>query len=355
MMEAELDNWKNFSCILEVDLEYPTGLHDLNNDYPQAPESLKVNRVDKLIPNLYNKTKYVIHCENLKLYESLGLKTIRVHRGIKFEESPWLKKYIDLNTSLRAKAVNDFEKDFFKLMNNSVFGKTIENIRKRVNIKLVTAQDSLKKLVAKPNYDSFTVFDENLVAVRMKHTKLTFNKLVYLGMSILDLSKTLMYDFHYNYVRNKYNDKARLLFTDTDCLCYEIETDDFFKDISGDIEAKFDTSEMPANHPSSIITGVNKKVLGMFKDEACGKQIAEFVGLRAKPYSCKMHDGEEKKKCKGVKQVVVKKNITHDDYKQCLLSRKKLMRSMSVFRSHHHEIYGEAVNKVALSANDDKR
>ena len=355
MTEAELENWKNFSCILEVDMEYPTGLHDLHNDYPLAPESLKVNRVDKLIPNLYNKTKYVIHCENLKMYESLGLKTTRVYRGIKFEESPWLKKYIDLNTSLRAKAANNFEKDFFKLMNNSVFGKTIENIRKRVNIKLVTTQDSLRKLAAKPNYDSFTIFDENLVAVRMKHTKLTFNKPVYLGMSILDLSKTLMYDFHYNYVRSKYNNKARLLFTDTDSLCYEIETDDFFQDISGDIEAKFDTSEMPANHPSGIRTGVNKKVLGMFKDEACGKQIAEFVGLRAKLYSYKMHEGEEKKKCKGVKQVVVKKNITHDDYKQCLFSRKELMRSMNVIRSHYHEIYGKAVNKVALSANDDKR
>ena len=256
---------------------------------------------------------------------------------------------------MQAKAANDFEKDCFKLMNNSVFGKTIENIRKRVNIKLVTTQDSLRKLVAKPNYDSFTIFDENLVAVRIKHTKLTFNKPVYLGMSILDLGKTLMYDFHYSYVRNKYNNKARLLFTDTDSLCYEIETDDFFKDISGDSEAKFDTSEMPANHPSGIRTGVNKKVLGMFKDEACEKQIAEFVGLRAKLYSYKMHEGEEKKKCRGVKQVVDKKNITHDDYKQCLFIRKELMRSMIVIRSHHHEINGEAVNKVALNANDDKR
>ena len=282
MTEAELQNWKYFSCILEVDMEHPTGRHDLHNDYPLAPESLKVNRVDKLIPNLYKKTKYVIHCENLKLYESLGLKITRVHRGIKFKESLWLKKYIDFNISLRAMAANDLEKDFFKLMNNSMFGKTIENIRKRVNIKLVTTQDSLRKLAAKPNYDSFIIFDENLVTVRMKHTKLTFNKPVYLGMSILDLSKTLMYNFHNNYVRRKYNDKARLLFTDTDSLCYEIETDDFFKDISGDIEAKFDTSEMPANHLSGIRTGVNKKVLGMFKEEACGKQIAKFVGLRAK-------------------------------------------------------------------------
>ena len=186
MTAAKLENWKNVSCILKVDMEYPTSLHDLHNHYPLAPESLNVNRVDKVIPNLYNKTKYVIHYENLKLYESLGLKTTIVHRGIKFEESPWLKKYIDLNTSLRVKAANDFEKDFFKLMNNSVFGKTIEYIRRRVDKKLAKTQDSLRKLAAKPNYDSVTIFDKNPVAVPMKQTKLTFNKAVYLGRNILE-------------------------------------------------------------------------------------------------------------------------------------------------------------------------
>ena len=125
-----LNNWRNRPCILEVDLEYPEELHDLRNEYPLAPKSLNVGNVDKLIPNLMNKERYIIHRDNLLLYESLGLKISKVRRGITFTESPWLKKYIDLNTGLRAKATNTFEKDFFKLMNNSVFGKTMENIKK---------------------------------------------------------------------------------------------------------------------------------------------------------------------------------------------------------------------------------
>jgi len=142
---------------------------------------------------------------------------------------------------------------------------------------------------------SYTVFDENLVAVHMKKTELVFNKPVYIGMSILDLSKTLMYDFHYKYIKKKYGSKANLLFTDTDSHCYEIETEDFNKDISADVQDKFDTSNFTPNHPSGIPTGINKKVPGMFKDEAGGEIITEFVGLRAKLYAIKKLNGEEKK------------------------------------------------------------
>jgi len=192
-------------------------------------------------------------------------------------------------------------------MNNSVFGKTMENIPNRVNIRLVNNQKSLKKCVAEPNFDHCTVFSENLVAVQMKKTELVFNKPVYLGMSILDLSKTLMYDFHYYYIKKKCGSKASLLFTDADSLCYEIEAEDFFKDISADAQEKFDTSNFSPNHPSGIPTGINKKVPGMFKDEAGGEIIEEFVGLRAKLYAIKKLNGEEEKKCKGVKRGVVKK------------------------------------------------
>ena len=243
-----------------------------------------------------------------------------------------MKQYIDLNTNLRAKANNEFEKDFFKLMNNSVFGKTMENIRSRVDIRLVNNEAKAKKLAAKPNFKHCNIFDENLVAIHMKKTKLVFNKPVYLGMCILDLSKTLMYDFHYNYITPKYGEKAKLLFTDTDSLAYEIETEDFYRNISRDVASKFDTSNFPKDHQSGIEAGLNKKVVGMFKDEAGGEIIQGFVGLRARLYSYKMLDRKEEKKCKGVKKPVVKKSIRFEDYKECLFSGKEQLRKMNVIR-----------------------
>ena len=351
-----LEVWEKTPCILEVDLEYPEELHDLHNDYPLCPERVECEHgVKKLIPNLRDKNNYVIHYKNLMQCLSLGMKLKKIHRGIKFNESAWLKPYIDKNTNLRTQAKNNFEKDFFKLMNNAVFGKTMENIRNRVNIKLVNTGEQFKKLTAKPNYESRKIFNENLVSVHMKNTSLTMDKPVYLGMCILDLSKTLMYDFHYNYIKTKYGDRAKLLFTDTDSLLYEIETEDFYKDISGDVKDRFDTSDYPENHPSGIPTGVNKKVLGMFKDEVAGKNIKEFVGLRAKLYSFKTEEGKENKKCKGIKKAVVAKSIRHENYKNCLQTGKEQLRTQTIIRSYEHNLYLEEVNKIALSAADDKR
>ena len=358
-MEKIYENRHNLNkmpCILEVDLEYPENLHDRHNDYPLCPEKVKCkNGVEKLIPNLRDKTKYVLHYKNLIQCLDMGLKIKHIHRGIKFVESEWMKPYIDKNTNLRAKAKNNFEKDFYKLMNNSVFGKTMENIRNRVDVKLVNNENKLRKLVAKPNFRSRKIFSENLVSVHMKKTSLTMNKPVYLGMCILDLSKTIMYDFHYNYIKSKYGDKAKLLFSDTDSLMYEIQTEDFYKDISGDVKDRFDTSDYPENHPSGIPTVINKKVLGKMKDEAAGKIIKEFVGLRAKLYSFIMDDGGEIKKCKGIKKQVVESSISHEDYKTCLLTGKEQLRKQNILRSYNHEVYTEEVNKVALSALDDKR
>ena len=348
--------WENTPCILEVDLEYPEELHDLHNDYPLCPERVECEHgVKKLIPNLRHKNNYVIHYKNLMQCLRLGMKLKKIHRGIKFIEVAFLKPYIDKNTSLRALTKNNFEKDFFKLMNNSVFGKTMENIRNRVNVKLVDAGEQFKKLAAKPNYNGRKIFNENLVSVHMKKTSLTMNKPVYLGMSILDLSKTVMYDFHYKYIKPKYGSKAKLLFTDTDSFLYEIQTEDFYKDISGDVKDRFDTSDYPENHPSGIPTGINKKVLGMFKDEAAGKVIKEFVGLRAKLYSYKMDEGKENKRCKGIKKAVVEKSITHENYKTCLTTGKEQLRRQNIIRSYEHVLYTEEVNKIALSAADDKR
>ena len=352
--------WEKTPCILEVDLEYPEELHDRHNDYPLCPERVECDHgVKKLIPNLRDKNNYVIHYKNLMQCLRLGMKLKKIHRGIKFIESDFMSSYIKMNVNLRTQAKNNFEKDFYKLMNNSVFGKTMENIRNRVNIKLVNTGEQFKKLTAKPNYESRKILNDNdnesLVSVHMKKTSLTMNKPVYLGMSILDLSKTLMYDFHYNYVIAKYGNRAKLLFTDTDSFLYEIQTEDFYKDISGDVKDRFDTSEYPEGHPSRIPTGINKKVLGMFKDEAKGDNIKEFVGLRAKLYSFKMEEGKENKKCKGIKKAVVEKSIRHEDYKTCLTTGKEQLRRQNIIRSYEHVLYTEEVNKIALSAADDKR
>ena len=342
--------------IFEVDLEYPQELWKSHNDYPLAPEKMKVNGVEKLISHFKPHKKYVIHYRNLRQCLELGLRITAVHRGISFNQRPWMEPYIRKNTELRKTAANSFEKDFFKLMNNSVFGKTIENIRKRQNIILIDNRAKAVKLSSRPNFDRVTIFDRNLVAIHMKKTEVYFNKPVYVGQAILDLSKLLMFDFHYNYIQKKYSYKrAKLLFTDTDSLMYEINTDDFYKDISEDIKTKFDTSDYPPDHKSGILTGVNKKVIGVFKDEVAGRQITHFVGLRPKLYSFKVEESNTAKKCKGVKKAVVKKQIEFDDYVQCLFSGEKQMRSMKIIRSENHDIYSKEVNKVALSNEDDKR
>ena len=244
-----------------------------------------------------------------------------------------MESYIRKNTDLRKTASSSFEKDFFKLMNNSVFDKTIENIRKRQNVILVDDRKLANKLSSKPNFERITIFDENLIACHMKKTELYFNKPIYVGQAILDLSKTLMFDFHYNYIRKKYNNKAELLFTDTDCLMYLIQTEDFYHDINKDIKKKFDTSDYPENHPSGIKTRVNKKVIGKFKDEAVGKQITHFVGLRPKLYTFKVEEKGETRKGKGVKKNVIKKSLSFEDYKKCLFSEEEVMKEMNIIRS----------------------
>ena len=300
--------------VFEVDLEYPSELWKKHNDYPLAPERLNIDGIEKLICHFKPRKNYVVHFVNLKQYLEMGMILTAVHRGISFNQSPWMESYIRKNTELRKCAANSFEKDFFKLMNNSVFGKTIENIRKRQNIVLLDDRAKALKLSSRPNFDRATIFDPNLVAIHMKKTEVYFNKPIYVGQAILDLSKTLMYDFHYNYIQEKFP-KANLLFTDTDSLMYKIRTDDFYNDIAHDIKDKFDTSDYPPDHKSGILTGVNKKVIGMFKDEVAGKQITHFVGLRPKLYSFKIEECRgvlggsipPVKKCKGIKKNVVKK------------------------------------------------
>ena len=258
-----------------------------------APERLKINGVDKLISSFLPKKKYVVHYRNLQQYLEMGLVLKKVHRGIQFYQSTWIKTYIKKNIKLRKEAKNDFEKDFFKLMNNAVFGKTIENIRKRQNVELVDNRKKALKFSTKPNFDRVTIFDEHLIAVHMKKTEVYFNKPIFVGQAILDISKTHMFDFHYNFMKDKYGDKAELLMTDTDSLVYHIQTDDFYKDINEDVKEWFDTSSYPKNHLSGIKRGVNKKENGKIKDEAGGLTIVEFVALCAKLYALNIRQNKE--------------------------------------------------------------
>ena len=358
--------------ILEVDLEYPTELHNSHNDYPLGPEKVKVTNemlsdyckkiankykistglVHKLIPTLSNKEKYVLHYKNLQSYLNLGLKLKRVHRVLEFNQSPWLKKYIDFNTQKRTKAKNSFEKDFFKLMNNSVFGKTMENIRKRVDVRLVTSKEKLSKLASKPTYVSSKIFNENLVAVHKIKETLTLNRPAYVGMCILNRSKTLMYDFHYNYIKHKYGNKAKLLFTDTDSLTYEIETKDAYKDFFKD-KSKFDNSDYPENSP--YFNKTNKKVIGKFKDEAAGVPVVEFVGLRSKMYSYMKDNDKGGKTAKGIQKNIITKNIKHEDYKAVLFNDEQLHHKIKTIRSEKHQLGSFELNKISLSCFDDKR
>ena len=220
---GKLANSSEKGYLLEVDVHYPRELHDYHNDLPFMCECMAINGVKKLIPNLYYKKRYVIHIRALEQALKHGLVLEHIHRAIEFKQLAWMKEYIDFNTKLRTAAANDFKKDFYKLMNNAVFGKTMENIRKHRNIKLITSRESYLKVVMKPNFKSGVLFGANLMGCELWKTKVVMNKPVYLGQAILDLSKIVMYEFHYDYMNRKYNDgNLTLCYMDTDSLIYSI-------------------------------------------------------------------------------------------------------------------------------------
>lgn len=347
---------------LEVDVEYPVALHDKHNDLPFLPENLvpptSKFKNKKLIANLSDKQRYVIHYRNLKQALRNGLKIIRIHRVLEFKQSNWLQKYIDLNTCYRQQATDDFNKDFFKLMNNSIFGKTMENVDKRVDVKLITHWEDRGKrrgagsLISKLNFKNISIFSENFVAIQMEKLRVVYNKPIYVGFSVLELSKSLMYDFYYNYLKREYAEKVCLCYMDTDSFILKVETDDIYCDMKRNI-AKFDTSNFSADNIYNIAPQ-NKAVLGLMKDENSGKLMTEFVALRAKVYALQV-EGRQIKKSKGVKKNVVKNEISLEDYKDCLFNKNVIMRSQTLFKSKLHTIHTIERNKLALSPFDDKR
>ena len=382
--EEEILNYDDGSkgYILEVDLEYPKEIHDLHKDYPLAPEVMNVHtsmlsdyqmemyrqlystdkkvveakdeKTSKLILNLNDKDKYVLHIKTLQFYLNHGLKLKKVHRCISFNQSKWLKTYIDFNTEKRKEAKTDFEKDMFKLMNNAVYGKTMEDVKKHIDFELIEDQKRYEKVVNSPTFKYTHIINENLVGVEKLRQKVKLNKPIFIGMSILDLSKNHMYGFYYDKLKPKFNDNISLIYTDTDSFVLNTITDDIYKDFK-EIKDDMDLSNYPSSH--KMYDKTNKKVLGKFKSEET-YEITDFCGLKPKCYAYKVYTGEEyeeHKKAKGVMRSKLKKEIHFEKYERTLNENRKEETTFNAIRSQKHHIYSITQTKIALTSYCNKR
>ena len=363
--------------ILEVDLEYPKELHDEHSDYPLAPENMNVKaeflsehqmtlhrhyyngkeakdeKQPKLILNVMDKEKYVVHIKALQYCLNKGMKLKQIHRVVKFKQRSWLKPWIDFNTGKRKEAKSDFEKDMFKLMNNAVYGKTMENVRNHIDFELVSTQERMQKCINSPTYKNSHIINDELVGVAKIKNELLLNKPIYVGMSILDLSKVHMYSFFYDVLKAKYEKNIRLIYTDTDSYVLQTFTEDIYEDWK-EIKEYMDFSGYDKNHPSYDPT--NKKVLGKFKDEMDGKVITNFIALRPKMYCLKVFNEKKvEKKAKGVPKNTVKKDLDMKDYENTLHKHKPKNVNFNAIRSKNHQIYSINQSKVGLTSYDNKR
>ena len=388
--------------IYEVDIEIPKELHDKFVDYPLCPEiksinedmlseyqkylndklNIKYNSTDKkLILDLLSKKNYKVYYKNLEYYLKLGIKVTKVHRILTFDEKAFLKEYIDLNTELRKQSKNDLEKDLFKLMNNAIFGKSMENVLNRSKVKLINNDPKkLLKLIKQPNFQNAYQISNRLALVESKPIKTVFNKPIYMGAVILETSKLHMYQFWYDYLKVKYGNKIQLIYTDTDSFVIEVETDDIYKDMYEDGHL-YDFSDYPKNHPNFSLT--NKKVYGIFKDNLNGKIITEFTADKPKMYSyeyidnyldmlnnceqdeyelikSKMRSNEyidnytilNKNKHKGIKISV---DLKHNEYKRALYKEELIYKKFFNLQLNKQKMYLNKINKIALNPFDSKR
>jgi hypothetical protein len=355
------------NCTLEVDFETPQELHDYFNEYP-PPETMAITEDmispksrdmlgtgkfiegRKLCGTLLAKNGYVVHAEMLIRLIAQGHTVTKVHRGVSYRASPWMKSYIELNTRLRAKCTTNFEKDFYKLMNNSVFGKTMEDVRKYSNFKLVrTAQ--YQKYSKRADFKRSIKFGEHLSGIIRRQTEARLNKPMYVGQAVLDLSKLLMNQLHYDVMKTQFGERAKLLMTDTDSLVYGIESEDLTAELSN-IKEHFDFSNYPKDHV--LYDASRKAQVGLLKDEEAGQTVEEFVGLRAKCYAYNVGT-KSKTIAKGVARSVVKSELNVGIYRHVLLTNESDYRQVRSLTSKEHKIYAQVTTKKALSAYDDKR
>jgi len=345
----------------QVDLHYPEEIHDLHDDLPFCPEKKKTlnGKVKKLLCTLEDKQDYVLHYRMLQLCLKHGLQLAKITKILKFRQMSFLRPYIELNTSLRQKSTNDFDKNLYKLLTNSLFGKSIERTRERINFGLYCDPIKAEKAIAKPSFKKSIIFHENLVGIHKYKQKINLNKPIYIGASVLDVSKILMYKFFYEQLSYIFNDipKPKLLYMDTDSFILSVLTANICPYIQKNMQY-FDTSNYPPDHPCFSLE--NKAVPGLFKDELAGCACSQYIGLCPKTYSLeienlKTNTSDYIKKAKGVKKDIVKKEITFNDYYKCLTGQIIIRKEQKNFRSILHTLFTQSQMKTALQLICDKR
>ena len=374
-----LDEEGEFGYTLEVDLGYPEHLHHTTADFPLAPHTGEITQdmfsefmkvfhhtlnddkkyipTHKLLLTQYKREHYFVHYAALKFYLTMGLTLEKVHRVIKYKQKAWLKEYIDFNSQQRALSQNDFDKAYYKLKNNALFGKTMEDVRKRINYKLVTDENMMTKLLCSPLFHDRDIITEDLVGVHMLKPKVELNKPVFVGQAVLDYSKVEMYNLFYNILPQcPLIKQLHLIGGDTDSFFLTIATDTniTLSDVFNNLTQHIDTSNYPPSHP--LYSTVNKAKLGCFKDETAGQPLEEMILLRPKMYSMKYKDSDTSiKRAKGISMHIVKNKLKHDSYREAFEEQKTTRVQMTILRSKLHTIQTTRFNKRALSAWEDKR
>jgi len=362
--------------VVECDLLYPASLHKTHSAYPLCPDHVLVEEsmlsptvaqmhayagtkhtpCTKLINDLNDKEHYVTHYKCLKFYLSQGMQLAKIHRIISFSQSAFMRRFIDYCNTHRQNAKTEFESSLYKLLPNAVFGKTCENLRKRVNLRLVTDPKKLVRAAGKSTYKKSTIINSDLVLVESARAKIFMNRPLIVGFTILEMAKLQMYRFYYEVLLPKYGEKMRLLFTDTDSFILLVETLDLHADMAGMMEW-FDTSNFPTDHP--LYSTANKRKLGFFKSETGAHCPSEFCGLRSKMYSLWTPTSDDDRhtyvKAKGIPKAHVKQHVRHHQYLHVLNSWSTTRCKFRAFRSTNHEITTREFTKVCLSALDDKR
>ena len=369
---SDEEDWESYADVREgfiaqVTLSYPRRLHASHRSFPLAPEKrcvtsselspyqkrchrilkTKPGKVPKLMGTFYTRKKYVLHAANLKLYLKLGMKLKKVHKVLTFEESNFLKKYIDFCTRMRGQATSDFDKKMFKLMSNSNFGKFIENSSRYLDMKLVFNPKDAKFWVSSPRYHSYRVISDKLVAIFLNRRRNVIRQAYAIGFSILDLSKEFMYKSYYQDIKPKLGPECKVLFSDTDSLFMECEENNAFEKL----RSILDTSNFPPDHP--LYRKDRKAKLGYFKSEVGSMNIVKFVGLRSKCYAFQTEQGDEDIKCKGLSKAY-KKQISINHFERCLAKIQTVTATQRLLRTKNNSIEIIRMKKQVLSSYDDK-